>query len=554
MYKKRLKDWGYRKYIARQVHENCAEKLEECNGEDDILSDEELEGHPVPAKQVRRSLKRKNTDGEHFGNIHRPQRLSMGFFCFQDWTDKLIGARKSGKPMAGSGQTESTNKNHDSSFSRGLTGSEGDFSFLGQPGFQADFGNVLSMPQNEVLTPSNSDPCLAVGSCLGDGSEDMIIGNGFSNLELLGLLELPWMSDPFPFSFVYSPSQTSSHQSTTEIPSNSEGYQDQYTHFTEDMDHSLMYGTQNITTEDLDVPAIHEGNFIMSDLSRLAQSHRKIANDEVWILICFLSAGFQASGQTRKAMMGLKKLPGLFRSMVAEQNIYMLSAIVIVAVIMEAYGYDYLASQVLQHACVVCDASFGSADDITLMVKFIVNMLDKEGRQYRLKPCDIEDVMCNMLNKFGEGHPHFLVTLYNLARAYDLAGHPIKAATHLSRLDDLCQLHLSPGNGLSIICRMSLARINAQEGHTTAAVNLVKSAILQCKQSWGENHPYTLECVRRLAILSQSTGAPQAIEALLHKVLQGRREKLGPTHRYTKGSEMQLAQWKSKHAGVNWWH
>jgi hypothetical protein len=540
MYKKRLKDWRCRKYTTRQVYENCAEKLGECDGEEAILPDEELGVHPVPVKQVRRFLKRKNTDGERSGNIHHPQGLSTGLSCFQDWTDKFIGARKKAKPTAGSDQMEITNQNHSLSFSMELTGSKDVLDFLGQPGFLVDFDDIPSMPQNEVLMPSNSDPRLIVGA------EDMIIGNDFSNLEFLDLLELPGVSDPFPFPFLSSPSQTSSHQSTIEISSNSEGYQDQYFHFTEDVDRPLMYGTQNITTEGLDVPAIQEGIFMMSSMT---QSHPKIANDEAWILICFLSASFQASGRTLEAMMGLERLPGLFRCMVAEQNINMLSAIVIVAVIMEAYGYDYLASQVLQHACAVCNTSFGPTDDITLMVEFIVNMLDKEGRQCRLMPCDVEDVMCNMFTKFGERHPYFLVTLYNLARAYDLAGYPRKAAAHLCRLDGLCQLYLAPGNGLGIICRMSLARINAQEGHTTAAVNLVKSAISQCKQSWGENHPYTLECVRRLAILSQSTGAPQTIEALLHKVLQGRRERLGPTHRYTKGSEMQLAQWKSEHAG-----
>src|SRR5437868_8383164 len=123
--------------------------------------------------------------------------------------------------------------------------------------------------------------------------------------------------------------------------------------------------------------------------------------------------------------------------MVAEQNIHMLSAIGTAAVIMEAYGYDYLASQVLHHAYVVCEASFGRGDDITLMVKFILDMFDKEGRQCTLKPCDIEDVKCNMLNRFGERHPHFLVTLYNLARAYDIAKQPRKAAENLLRLDNL---------------------------------------------------------------------------------------------------------------------
>jgi hypothetical protein len=82
MYKKRLKDWGYRKY-TRQAHKSCAEELEECNGEEVILLDEELGDHPVPAKQGRRSVKRKNTDGEHLGSIHHPQRLSIGFFYFR---------------------------------------------------------------------------------------------------------------------------------------------------------------------------------------------------------------------------------------------------------------------------------------------------------------------------------------------------------------------------------------------------------------------------------------------------------------------------------------
>src|SRR5271154_5855293 len=188
MYKKRLKDWDCHKYTPRQMYENFAEKLGECNGEEVILPDEELGVHPVPVKQVRRFLKRKNTDGEHSGNIHRPRGLSTGFSCFQDWTDKLIGARKKAKPTAGSDQTEITNQNHALSFSRELTGSEDALSFLGQPSFTVDFDDILSMTQNEVRIPSNSYPRLAVGSFSGDGSEDMIIGNDFSSLEFLSLL------------------------------------------------------------------------------------------------------------------------------------------------------------------------------------------------------------------------------------------------------------------------------------------------------------------------------------------------------------------------------
>jgi hypothetical protein len=420
--------------------------------------------------------------------------------------------------------------------------------FSHQADLLMDLDDLPNMLQNEVLISSNLDPGPVARASWGCRFENMVIGNEFSVPDTSGITQLPWIPGPLPFSFLDSPKQTFLDRPATEFPSSSEDYLGQYWNFIDDMDYTVIHGTQNMVPDHQDVPAIQEGMFLMSDLCGLTQSCWKICDAEAWILMCFLSAAYQASGCTLEATMGFDKLPGLFRRMAAEQNIHMLPAIVIVAVIMEAYGYEYLASQVLQHACAVCDASFGPSNDITLMVKFIVNMLDKKRRQFNLRPCDLEGVMCNMYNKFGESHPYFLVTLYNLARAYDMAGHPIKAAAHLCRLDILCQSTLAPGHGLSIICRMSLARINAEEGHTAVAVDLMKSAISQCKHSWGESHPYTLECVRRLAILSQSAGATHSIERLLHQVLQGRREKLGPTHRFTIGSEIQLAQWRTEHA------
>jgi hypothetical protein len=549
MYKKRLDEWDYRKYTRRQVYENCAEKLEECNGEEVVLPEEELGVHPVPAKQVRRFLKRKHADGGHARNTHSPQSPCIEVWVLQDYADKLIGVRKMAKPTAGLPQKETTDQNHTSSANWEPTGAEDILDFSEQTDFLMDLDDLPTMPQSEVLMSSNPGSSLAVGTFPGHRSENVIIGNELSILDIYDLPQLSWSPNPFQFSFLDSPKQSSSDQSTTEFAFNSEGYTFQYFDFNDGVDCTVIDGTQNMAPEDLDVPAIQEGRFLMSELCSQIQSYRKICNAEAWILICFLSAAYQASGRALQATMGFDKLPNLFRSMAREQNIHMLPAIAIVAVIMEAYGYEYLASQVLQHACTVCDACFGPTNDITLMVRFIVNMLDKERRQFNLKPCDLEDVMCNMYNKFGESHPYFLVTLYNLARAYDIAGHPRKAAILLCRLDVLCQSELTPGHGLSIICKMSLARINAEEGHPTAAVDLMKSAISQCKQSWGENHPYTLECVRRLAMLSESIGATQSIEGLLHQVLQGRRERLGPTHRYTIGSEIQLAQWRTEHAG-----
>ena len=548
MYKKRLDEWNCRKYTPRHVYENCAGKLDDCDGEEVIEPDEELGSRAVPVTKIRRFLKRKNAEGGHAGNPLRQQGVPTEAVILQQYDDELIGARKRAKPAESPRETEANDQNNVSPANWNSASPE-DILSLSE---QADSLMVLDclpiMPQSEVSMSPNSDSGLAAGSCPGYLSGHVLIDQELSAMEILDLPDLPWSSDPFPFSFLSSSGQISYDQSRTEIPFSVETYQDQCFHFNEGIAPTVIHGIPNMEAEDL-VPAVQEGRLLMSDLCSLTESYQKICDAEAWILICFLSAAYEASDRTLEAMAGFEELPRLFRSMATEQNIHMLPAIVIVAVIMEAYGYEYLASKVLQHACAVCDACFGPTDDVTLTVKFIVNMLDKERRQFNLKPYDLEDVMCNMLNKFGESHPYFLVTLYNLARAYDIAGYPRKAARRLWRLDTLCRSTLMPGHGLSIICRMSWARINAQEGHMTAAVDLVESAISQCKQSWGEDHPYTLECVRRLAMLSQSIGAPQRIERLLHQVLQGRRERLGPKHRYTIGSEIQLAQWKTDHTG-----
>lgn len=563
MYKQRLVQWGLHKYKPRKLYENCAGGRLGHNGEEVMVADEELGRCAVPVQEARRSRKRKKADRGHARNTPGPQDLPVNAMPLQRYADELARSRKRAKPTTHSHQRETTHQNPASS-ADGKSAGPGDvLSLPEQADFLTDLNNISIVSRSEVSLSPNSEVCLASGcseyrsecGITGDEFSTMdifdlsklgITGNEFSNMDIFDLSNLGWCPDSVPFSSLSFPSQISADQSTLKNPFDSEGYHVSHSHFDKSEGHTVVHGTQNTGAEGLNVPAIQEGEFHMADLCSLNQSHQKICDAEAWMLTCFLSAAYQASGRTLEATMGFNILPGLFGSMAAAQNIHMLPAIGIVAAIMEAYGYEYLASRVLQHACAVCDAYFGPTDDITLTVRFIVDMLNKDSRRFNLRPCDLEDVMCNMFNKFGESHQYTLVALYNLAKAYDIARHPRKAAECLNRLDFLCQSNLAPGHGLSIICRMSLARINEQEGHITTAVILVESAISQCKQSWGESHPYTLECMRRLAVMSQSIGAPQKIEQLLHRVLQGRRERLGRMHRYTIGSEMQLAQWRTE--------
>jgi hypothetical protein len=82
MYKKRLNEWGDRKYRIRQVYADCAQKLEECNREEIILPDEELVVSSVPVKRVGRVLKRKNGDSGRTGNTYITQSPCNEYYFF----------------------------------------------------------------------------------------------------------------------------------------------------------------------------------------------------------------------------------------------------------------------------------------------------------------------------------------------------------------------------------------------------------------------------------------------------------------------------------------
>lgn len=90
---------------------------------------------------------------------------------------------------------------------------------------------------------------------------------------------------------------------------------------------------------------------------------------------------------------------------------------------------------------------------------------------------------------------------------------------------------------------MNLARILLRTDRSKEAQSIMASAVSSSQERWGFDHPYTLECIRRQAILLEKVERSEKIEHLLETVLKGRIKSLGPDHRFTYGSRLDLEYW-----------
>jgi phosphatidylserine/phosphatidylglycerophosphate/cardiolipin synthase-like enzyme len=68
----------------------------------------------------------------------------------------------------------------------------------------------------------------------------------------------------------------------------------------------------------------------------------------------------------------------------------------------------------------------------------------------------------------------------------------------------------------------------------------MKAAICDVEPTLGSDHPFRLECKRRLAVYYEKNGQKELMEELYWDVLRGRIRMLGKGHPYTRGAKDDL--------------
>jgi hypothetical protein len=289
------------------------------------------------------------------------------------------------------------------------------------------------------------------------------------------------------------------------------------------------------------------------DKESLAQASIPPVAEEVsdtasrWISFCSLAAMQHPNGKSEVLHHHLREANCLFEEMVRKTDQHLLSSIVIFAAILEAHGKDDSVRTLLSHTSVSSRGILGSRHCVTVTITWMVDMLSKDNRKTRFSLSKLREVAYTFEGEYGKHHPYYPTSLFNLAKALDLENYAEEAEPLLREVVEICPKVFAKGHPQTIVAQMNLARVLIKNGESTGAHSVMASAISSSHERWGLEHPYTLECLRRKAILLELLKQPEEIEALLLMILKGRVRTLGLEHRFTNGSRLDLESWLGDH-------
>jgi hypothetical protein len=262
-----------------------------------------------------------------------------------------------------------------------------------------------------------------------------------------------------------------------------------------------------------------------------------------WISFCSLAAMQHPSGKFGVLRHALDEASILFDEMVRTSDRQLLSSIIVFGAILEAHGKDDSVGTLLSHTCDISSTILGSGHFLTITIAWIVDALSKKKDRARVSLSKLREISYAFERDYGKLHPYHLTSLFNLAKALDLDQYTEEAEPLLRGIVKMCPKVFSLGHPQTIIAQMNLARVALRLGHSSDAATTMASAVSSSHERWGPEHPYTLECLRRQAILLETLEEPEQIEEILERVLRGRIKSLGYNHRFVYGSTLDLECW-----------
>jgi serine/threonine protein kinase len=143
--------------------------------------------------------------------------------------------------------------------------------------------------------------------------------------------------------------------------------------------------------------------------------------------------------------------------------------------------------------------------------------------------------------KLGPDHPDTLVSMNNLAVAYQASGQLGKAMTLLVETLEKMKAKLGPDHRETLNSMNSLAQAFRDSGQPAKALALFEETLEKMKAKLGPDHPTTLATMDNLAGAYQDSGQLPKAVPLFEAALEKRRAKLGPDHPDTLTSMHNLA-------------
>ncbi|ERF70376.1 hypothetical protein EPUS_05195 [Endocarpon pusillum Z07020] len=240
-----------------------------------------------------------------------------------------------------------------------------------------------------------------------------------------------------------------------------------------------------------------------------------------WISVCSLASLQHSYGKIEIMRHALYEANKLFDEMIRTSDRQLLSSIVVFGAILEAHGKDNSVETLLSHTLVTSSNILGPRHAITVTIAWIVDVLSKKEPKARIRVSvsKLREISYEFEKDHGKLHPYYVTSVFNLAKALDLDNYADEAEPLLREIVEICPRIFARGHPQSIIAQMNLARLISKRGQFVEARFLMDSAVSSSEERWGSSHPYTLECLRRQAIMLESLESPERIEELLKRVL-----------------------------------
>ena len=224
-----------------------------------------------------------------------------------------------------------------------------------------------------------------------------------------------------------------------------------------------------------------------------------------------------------------------FRKMLAEVNPHILTSFFHMSAVLWSLGRldSYLCF--LRDCCQIIDEQ---EPGVSYMTPYRYVLALETGDQDGIKRFsdELEHSTNYCRELFGDGSPHVLASMHFQA------SHLLEQVGDVDTAIKLLESCLAQSDNvfdynhlLNVNCIALLARAYKRQGRLQVAIDLYVAAAERCKHSpsIGSKHPYRLRFLQELALLQAEIGLVDEAKTNLMIVLEGRRDTLGPAHKYT---------------------
>jgi len=226
--------------------------------------------------------------------------------------------------------------------------------------------------------------------------------------------------------------------------------------------------------------------------------------------------------------------------MLLDRNVLLLTGIAQLLTILHMHEQKSIAESIMNAAGGVASQLLRPLDPLLVSIQWLTVAAGERVERSELTSQSLREVLQTFATLLGPEHPYTLTAMYNLSYQLLEDGCFAEPQQILQELYERSKMIHGRSHIRTVTALTTLSRAQSKDGLYRAAISTMRVAVASSETTFHNiQHPFVLECKRRLALLYQDIGQEELMEPLYWEVLIGRINVLG-YHTYTSGAEDDL--------------